>query len=89
VAYLTCPDCRMANSVGDDAVKYMCFSCYAEIVFETCRECGFQQSIPSRWQLAFTCGKCGGKVNLPRMRLYSTSTKARSVKGYGYTYPRV
>jgi ribosomal protein S27E len=89
VAYLTCPDCRRANAVGDDAVKYMCYSCYAEIVFETCTGCGYQQSIASRWQLAYTCGRCGQKGDLPRRRLYSTSTKARSVQGYGYTYPRV
>ena len=50
VAYLVCPDCMMPNHVGDDAAKYHCFSCHAEIVFETCGECGFEQSIPSRWQ---------------------------------------
>ena len=89
VAYLTCPDCMMANDVGDDAVNYMCFSCYSQIVFETCKECGFQQSIPARWQLAYTCGKCGERGEIPRRRGYATSTKARVVRGYGYTYPRL
>lgn len=89
MAYLTCPDCMMPNPVADDAVKSTCFSCFAEVVFETCQECGFHQSIPKRWQTAFTCGKCGARVPIPRSRMYSTSTKAMAVQGYGYTYPRV
>jgi hypothetical protein len=88
MAYLTCPDCMMPNPVGDDVVKYSCFSCFAEIVFERCPECRFDQSIPARWETAFTCGKCAAKVDIPRTRLYSTSTKARGVQGYGYSYPR-
>ena len=79
----------MANPVGDEAVSARCFSCFSEIVFETCPECGFQQAIPKRWERAFTCGKCDERVELPRVRLYSTSTKAMGVQGYGYTYPRV
>ena len=89
MAYLTCPDCRMPNPVADDAIKYMCFSCFAHIVFETCPTCGFDQAIPSRWQVAFTCGKCDQKVAIPRMRLYSSSTKAVRVTGFGYTWPRM
>ena len=89
MAYLTCPDCMMPNSVGDDAVKYMCMSCYAEIVFETCEDCAYKQSIPYRWQGAYTCGKCGARCELPRRRMYSSSTKAHGVQGYGYVYPRV
>jgi hypothetical protein len=89
VAYLVCPDCMMPNHVGDDAAKYHCFSCHAEIVFETCRECGFEQSIPSRWQSAFTCGRCGERCEIPRTRLYSTATKAIRVRGYGYVYPKL
>ncbi len=89
MAYLTCPDCRMPNPVADDAIKYMCFSCYAHIVFESCPACGYDQAIPSRWQVAFTCGKCGEKVSIPRMRLYSTSTKAGRVTGFGYMWPRM
>jgi predicted amidophosphoribosyltransferase len=79
----------MSNSVGDDAIKYMCYSCFAEIVFETCKECGFHQSIPARWYVAFTCGRCSAKVDIPRRRSYAASTKARVVRGYGYTYPKV
>ena len=88
MAYLTCPDCMMPNPVADEAWKYACFSCFAEIVFQSCPECGFQQAIPSRWQNAFTCGKCEAKVDIPRTRLYSSATKAVAVKGYGYVYPK-
>jgi hypothetical protein len=79
----------MPTPVGDDAASFHCFSCFAEIVFETCDDCGFQQSIPSRWHTAFTCGRCGQRGVIPRARLYSTSTKAHRVEGYGYTYPRM
>ena len=89
VAYLTCPDCMMPNHVGDEAVKYACMSCFAEIIFETCGECGFRQSIPSRWQGAYTCGKCRSRCELPRRRMYSTSTKALGGQGYGYVYPKL
>jgi hypothetical protein len=89
MAYLTCPDCMMPNPVGDEAIAYRCFACFSEVVFETCRACGYQQSIPARWVAAFACGKCGEKVGIPYRRLYSTSTKARWVQGYGYLYPRV
>jgi ribosomal protein S27E len=88
VAYLTCPDCMMPSPVGDDAVAFRCTSCFIEVVFETCADCGFRQSIPSRWHTAYTCGKCGAKCLLPRRRMYATSTKAFGVEGYGYTYPR-
>jgi hypothetical protein len=88
VAYLTCPDCRMPNNVGDDAIRYHCFSCSAEIVFDTCGDCGFDQAIPARWLVAFTCGRCESKCVIPRRRLYATSTKARAVKGYGHVYPK-
>lgn len=89
MAYLTCPDCMMPTPAGDDAVKTRCFSCFSEMVFETCTECHWAQAIPARWDGAFTCGRCGEMVPIPRSRLYNTSTKAMRVKGYGYTYPRV
>jgi ribosomal protein S27E len=89
MAYLTCPDCMMPSPVGDDAVKFACMSCWTEIVFETCPECGYKQSIPSRWHTAYTCGKCGIRCELPRRRMYSTSTKALGVEGYGYVYPKL
>jgi hypothetical protein len=88
VAYMTCPDCRMPNHVGDDAIRYHCFSCSAEIVFETCADCGYDQAIPARWQVAFTCGRCERKCSIPRRRMYSTSTKALAVSGYGHSYPK-
>jgi hypothetical protein len=89
MAYLTCPDCRMPNPVADDAVTYRCFSCFANVVFESCGECGFRQAIPSRWEAAFSCGRCGERVPIPRFRTYSSSTRAVSVQGYGYLWPRV
>ena len=88
MASLTCPDCRMSTQVSDDAIQYMCFGCFAQIIFETCPDCGFDQAIPSRWQSAFSCGKCSEKVLIPRVRLYSSSTKAKVVAGYGFTYPK-
>jgi hypothetical protein len=88
MAYLICPDCMMPNPAADDAVSARCFACFAELVFETCPACSFEQSISTRWQRAFTCGKCGGAVPIPRSRSYSTSTRAARVKGYGYAAPR-
>jgi hypothetical protein len=88
MAYLTCPDCRMPSPVEDSAISYRCFSCSAEIVFEACARCEYQQAIPSTWHGAFTCGHCASKVDIPRRRLYRTSVRARFVKGYGHTYPR-
>jgi hypothetical protein len=89
MAYLTCPDCMMPNPVGDEAITYRCFACFSEVVFQTCQTCGYHQSIPARWESAFACGKCGEKVAIPRRRMYSTSTKAARVQGYGHLYPAV
>jgi hypothetical protein len=89
MAYLTCPDCMMPNPVPDDASNYRCFTCFAEIIFQRCPECRFNQAIPARWQKAFTCGKCGGMVEIPRRRSYVTSSRANQVEGYGYVYPRM
>lgn len=88
MAYMKCPDCMMPNNVSDDAVTYRCFSCFAEIVFESCPDCTYEQAIPRRWFNAFTCGHCLSRVPIPRRRSYSTSTKALAVQGYGYTYPK-
>ena len=88
MAYLTCPDCRMSTQVSDDSIQYMCFGCFAQIIFASCPDCGFDQAIPARWQSAFSCGKCAVRVEIPRVHLYATSTKAMVVSGYGYTYPR-
>lgn len=78
----------MPSPVGDEAIDYRCFSCFGQILFETCPSCQFRQAIPARWQGAFTCGKCDEMVPIPRGRLYSTSTKAAGVQGYGFVYPR-
>ena len=79
----------MPNPVGDDADQYRCFTCFAVIIFETCPNCAYKQAIPSRWQRAFTCGYCDERVEIPRERFFSTSTRACEVKGYGYAYPRM
>ena len=88
MAYLTCPDCLTPAPVAEDAAKYTCFTCFSEIVFESCPECRFHQSISSRWLRAFTCGRCGGKVAIPHRRSYATSAKAREIQGHGHTYPK-
>jgi hypothetical protein len=89
MAYLTCPDCRMPNSMPDDSARFMCMSCFAEIVFYACEACGYKQANPARWQSAFTCGKCERKVDIPRRKSYALATKARQVEGYGYQYPKM
>ena len=80
---------EFAHGSPTDEDEYLVAAGDAEIVFETCGECGQKQSVPSRWHTAFTCGKCGARCELPRRRMYSSSTKALGVEGFGYTYPRV
>ena len=79
----------MPNVVADEAIHYYCFSCSAEIVFYACGTCGHQQAIPARWQVAYTCGHCLEKCDIPRRRSYATSARAGKVKGYGYVYPKL
>ena len=86
--YLTFPDCRVPQQVDDEAIEYRCITCAAGIVFESCAQCGYCQAIASRWQTAFTCGKCERRVEIPRVRSVGTSAKAKDVEGYGYTYPK-
>jgi hypothetical protein len=78
----------MPNPVGDDAVSYSCFSCFARVGFVDCPICGFVQSVALRWSRAFTCGECGEEVQMPMHRTYEVSPKAVAVAGYGYTSPR-
>jgi hypothetical protein len=88
MAYLKCPDCRMDNPVPDAALDYTCFGCWQQVVFTYCSQCHAAQSISARWHSYFTCGACGGKSRIPPQRFYSNSAKARTVSGFGYTYPR-
>jgi hypothetical protein len=88
VAYLICPDCRMPNEVGDGAIHYQCYSCFAQIGFETCEHCGFVQSIATRWGAKYTCAKCDREARMSRRRAYGSSPRAREVKGYGFTSPK-
>jgi ribosomal protein S27E len=78
----------MPNPVGDDAVGYSCFSCFARVGFIDCPACGFVQSIALRWQRAFTCGGCGAEVEMPQRRTYGVLPKAVAVAGVGHTHPR-
>jgi hypothetical protein len=78
----------MPNPVGDDAVDYTCFSCFARIGFVDCPSCEYVQSIALRWQRAFTCGNCGTRVEMPLHQTYGVTPKAVAVAGVGYTYPR-
>ncbi len=87
--YLTCPDCMVPQSVADDSIKYQCLSCFSEIVFEACTECGYRQSIAARWQTAFSCGRCEQRMPISRTRSYGSSTRAKDVEGTGYTYPKL
>ncbi len=87
--YLTCPDCRVQQQVDDEAIEYRCISCAAGVVFEPCPTCGYTQTIASRWQTAFTCGKCGRRVEIPRTRTFGASSKAKAVRGYGDSFPKL
>ena len=88
MAYLACPWCLTPQLVADDSIAYRCFTCYGEIAFYPCPECGHAQTVNKKW-VAFSCGKCDAKVDIPRTRSYALSTKARDVQGYGYQYPKM
>ena len=88
MAYLTCPDCMMPNPVGDDAVKYACFSCFAQIIFETCPDCSYPAGDPVAMAAGVHLRSLLAAGEIPRERFFATSTKAREVEGLGYTYPR-
>ena len=89
MAYLTCPDCMMPNPVGDDAVKYACFTCFAEIIFETCPGVRVPAGGPLSVARRLRCGHCSQRVEIPRQRFFATSTRAKQVEGFGYMYPRM
>lgn len=74
--------------VGEDADHYQCFTCYAEIRFATCTECGFNQTVNRKWAV-FSCANCGARVELPRRWSYASSTKAREVGGTGRSWPQL
>ena len=78
----------MPTEVSDGAIRYQCFSCFAEVGFETCAHCGFVQTIAVRWGNKYTCGKCEREVRMSPRRAYGTSARAREVRGYGFTSPR-
>jgi hypothetical protein len=72
---------------SDDVDHYQCYTCYAEIRFSTCPNCGVKQTVNVKWT-AFTCSGCESKVDLPRRWSYATSTKARDVRAAAHPWPR-
>jgi hypothetical protein len=88
MAYLNCPWCLTPQSVSDDVVNYLCFSCYADVRFFECPECKLTQTVGMRWEF-FTCSRCDAKVRLPAQFSYGTALKARAVKGTGHTWPQL
>lgn len=79
----------MPQHVGDDAVSYTCFTCYAEVRFYTCPDCNFTQGVAKRWGRAFTCGACERRVEMPHAIPYTQAVKAIRVEGTGYPYPKI
>ncbi len=73
--------------VSEEADRHQCFTCYAEVRFATCSECGFKQTVSAKWT-AFTCSRCEAKVDLPGRWSYASSTKARQVQGQAHPWPR-
>ncbi len=88
MAYLTCPWCLTPQMVAEQADHYQCFTCYAEIRFAACANCGFKQTVNKKWTV-YTCGNCESKGELPRRWSFAASTKAREVEGSGASWPRL
>jgi hypothetical protein len=86
VAYLTCPWCLTPQLVADDSIMYRCFTCYGEIGFYPCPECGYAQTVNKKW-VAFSCGKCDAKVTLPHRWSFTDAAKAYQVRGMGKSWP--
>jgi hypothetical protein len=76
------------QQVDDRASTYQCITCYGQVRFFKCPECGFIQTVNERWE-AFTCSSCEHKVDLPRRWGYDESTRAGRVQGTGHPYPRL
>jgi hypothetical protein len=88
VAYLTCPWCLTPQLVADDVIQYQCFTCYGEIGFYPCPNCGTAQTVSKKWK-AFLCGRCGTKVDLPHRWNYAVASKALMVRATGKSWPPV
>lgn len=88
MAYVTCPWCLTPQLVGDDVGGYQCYTCYGEIRFFACPECGFRQTVSKKWT-AFACGRCEAKVELPRRWGYSVTATAREIQGAGGSWPKL
>lgn len=88
MAYPTCAGCMVPQMVSDDAVSFLCFTCFSEIRFHTCPNCGLSQSVVASWA-AYTCGKCDRKVDTPRRWGYADSPKSTRVEGVASPYPKL
>jgi hypothetical protein len=88
MAYLTCPWCKSPQLVADEAAEYKCYTCYGDVRFATCSNCGLIQTVHKQWT-AFTCGKCARKVDVPQRWSYATSVKATRVEGIAKPYPEI
>jgi hypothetical protein len=88
VAYVTCPWCMTPQLVGDEEDGYRCVTCFGDMRFHTCPDCGFRQTVSEKWT-AFTCGNCERKVDLPRRQTFADATRARQVQGIGHPWPRL
>jgi hypothetical protein len=87
MAYVTCPWCMTPQLVGDEADGYQCLTCYGDVRFFTCPQCGYKQTVSKKWT-AFTCSHCEAKVDLPHRWSYAGATRARQVEGVAYPWPR-
>jgi hypothetical protein len=73
---------------SSDEVPVQCFTCYGEIAFTTCPECGFIQTVSKKWS-AFTCGRCEATIELPRRWGYVPGAQAHRVQGAGQSWPKL
>jgi hypothetical protein len=88
MAYLTCPWCNTPQLVADEAPGYQCFTCYGEIMFFDCPECGYVQTVSKRWTKCI-CGRCDQVLDLPRRWGYVAGARAIRVEGAAQTWPKL
>ena len=88
MAYLTCPWCLTPQMVGEDSDYYQCFTCYGEIQFFVCPDCGFIQTVNKKWA-RFICSNCDSVVELPRRWGYAPGAQAYRVQGAGLSWPKL
>lgn len=67
--------------------EYRCFTCNGNVRFFRCPHCNLVQTVHRDW-VAFTCGKCDRKVDLPKEHTYGSSEKATRVEGTAQPWPK-